>query len=281
MTYTFVATGPVDRVRDGSDGEAEDNDKIVDQGDGTFHVEGVTGSGYGDTFAVAGSVETFQTNVAREHVTLLSDGDDVTEDLWEGARRFSVLTNADAPRMTYEFTVDGPVSRVTDGSKNEAETNNDEIDELADGSYRVSGVTGSGYGDAFRIQGSVTSFSTTATSQYVVLELDGEDVTTEYLDESYRFAVLTTEEAPRTTYEFTATGPVSRVTDGSKNEAETNNDTIEEQAEGTFVVTGVTGSGYGDTFIVQGEVTSFSADPPPNHVRLERDGEDVTGEYLE
>lgn len=58
-------------------------------------------------------------------------------------------------------------------------------------------------------------------------------------------------------YEFTATGPIHRVGINARIETEAN-DAVSENGDGTVTVTGFTGNtGYGDSYVVNGEITDF------------------------
>lgn len=59
VDYVFTCTGEIRKVQDGSDSEAEDNDEVWDNGDGTWTCDGYTGNGYGDTFEFKGDCVEF------------------------------------------------------------------------------------------------------------------------------------------------------------------------------------------------------------------------------
>jgi hypothetical protein len=58
-------------------------------------------------------------------------------------------------------------------------------------------------------------------------------------------------------YEFTVDGSVQKRTSASDNAAE-DNDSITDNGDGTVTVSGVSGNGYGDSFLVDGVVTSMN-----------------------
>ncbi|MHB9287331.1 hypothetical protein ACKVMT_09875 [Halobacteriales archaeon Cl-PHB] len=207
--------------------------------------------------------------------TAATGGDAVTTRLLMGASRFAVRTTADAPRISYEFSATGPVTRVTDAGRDAAEAN----DEMASqpSTTTVSGVVGSGYGDTFDVAGEVVAFRTDASPAHLTLVYDGDDVTTDLLGDGQArlFEVVAGPEAPRFAYEFAVTGPVERVTGAGRNAAEATNDTLTRQAETTSVA-GVTGSGYGDAYRVYGEIAAFTASVDAARYTLRLDGEPVT-----
>lgn len=77
---------------------------------------------------------------------------------------------------TYMFTVDGDVTR---GPK--AEQNNDTIEDLGDGRYRVSGETGNNFADNYRFSGRITEISSNDGIENWTLKLDGQEVTRQEL----------------------------------------------------------------------------------------------------
>ncbi|MFC7177451.1 hypothetical protein [Halosegnis marinus] len=201
----------------------------------------------------------------------------------EGSGDLFVVEAADGgPKFSYEFAGTGTVTPVLDGSTLEAD-GNDDITTKEDGTYAVAGVTGNGYGDSFRVDGDIDSFtSTTAAENYTLLlagdeTTAGELVATDAGDEptTSRLAVEAVENGPRFEYEFVASGPVAPVEDAGTLKAE-GNDTIVENDDGTYTVTGVTGNGYGDSFDVTGAVTAFSATVAESNFVLRVDDEPVS-----
>jgi hypothetical protein len=180
--------------------------------------------------------------------------------------------------IDYEFTATGDVEHITDGTRNAAETNNDSITENDDGTVTVDGFTGNGYSDSFTVYGDVTEF-TPLEGDYTIT-VDGQEMT------AYELTGQEPEQAKRLVitsptsidYEFAVTGGAERVRDGSQLEAETNNDSISQQSDGTYAVTGHTGNGYGDSFDVTGDVTEFS--PMEGEFTITYDGEEVTAYEL-
>ncbi|MFB6164383.1 MAG: hypothetical protein ABEJ31_04415 [Haloarculaceae archaeon] len=81
----------------------------------------------------------------------------------------------------YQFTVEGSVEKRTNADALSAELN-DAIADNGDGTYTVSGATGNGFGDSYRLTDWViTDFSTDAGPDQFGLTLDGEAVTPDEL----------------------------------------------------------------------------------------------------
>ncbi|WP_390287746.1 hypothetical protein [Haloarchaeobius amylolyticus] len=105
-----------------------------------------------------------------------SDEDDETDAADEHLLAF--VTDPDAQYASYELTAKEAAEFATapynspSGSQIESGSSNDTIEEK-DGVYHVSGVTGGGYGDAYRVQGPVTSINIDQ-PDVMWVELDGE-----------------------------------------------------------------------------------------------------------
>ena len=93
------------------------------------------------------------------------------------ASTFVIAATSDA-ELTYEFTVDGAVqkTRAADGTAADAD---DQVTENGDGSTTVVGSTGGNAGDAYLVDGDITSFEKTGGEGGFELYLDDEDVTDE------------------------------------------------------------------------------------------------------
>ncbi|NHN61427.1 MULTISPECIES: polysaccharide lyase [Halorussus] len=61
-----------------------------------------------------------------------------------------------------------------------------------------------------------------------------------------------------TQYQFTVDGNVSKQLNAGDMSAERNNDNITDNGDGTMTVSGATGNGYGDSYLVDGTVTSLT-----------------------
>lgn len=88
-------------------------------------------------------------------------------------------------RISYEFTVDGSVSK----SRHEGEEiehiqaeANDQIQQNADGTVTVTGETGNWHGDAFQITGEIVDFTVIDHSGPFRIVQNGEDVTEQVLN---------------------------------------------------------------------------------------------------
>lgn len=68
---------------------------------------------------------------------------------------FELVSAADVQDAAYSFTADGPVVKHTSGDN--AADSNDEVIENDDGTYSVGGVAGNGYGDAYYVDGAITT----------------------------------------------------------------------------------------------------------------------------
>ncbi|WP_436926420.1 right-handed parallel beta-helix repeat-containing protein [Halosimplex amylolyticum] len=78
------------------------------------------------------------------------------------------------------------------------------------------------------------------------------------------------------TYEFTTTGQITPDADNGRNSSE-ENDSVTENADGTWTATGKTGNGFGDAYTFEGRVTDFSAQ---GSYDLFLDGEAVTADEI-
>ncbi|GAB3664700.1 hypothetical protein [Halopiger thermotolerans] len=210
------------------------------------------------------------------------------------------VTKPEARNAEYEFTAEGAVELAdadyeSPSGKAIGANGNDTIEE-SDGTTRVSGLTGGGYGDAYRVQGPVTSIDI-AQPDVMWVELDGEKLSVEEVIEATSgdesddedgasdnlLAFVTKPEARNAEYEFTAEGAVELAdadyeSPSGKAIGGNGNDTIEE-SDGTTRVSGLTGGGYGDAFRVQGPVTSIDI-AQPDVMWVELDGEKLSVEEV-
>lgn len=85
-------------------------------------------------------------------------------------------------------------------------------------------------------------------------------------------------EMPTTEYQFTVAGTVSKRTSAGDVSSE-ENDSVTDNGDGTMTVTGATGNGYGDSYVVDGEFTSFS-DIDDSKWTIRYDGTEVTTDEL-
>ena len=97
---------------------------------------------------------------------------------------------------------------------------------------------------------------------------------------SHEVAVVATERG-EVLYEFTVDGSVERASGVAEDLVAEENDTITDNGDGIATVSGYTGNaGYGDTFVVTGDVTSFRRTGGDAAFRIELDGETVTADEL-
>jgi hypothetical protein len=196
------------------------------------------------------------------------------------------IVSAPDSRVEYTFSSPDRIEKVLDNGDNSAEPNNDSVAQNSDGTWTVTGLTGNGYGDTFTIHGDLSTFEPT-TGDFTLL-LNGEEVSVTELTgqetssddgttPTHRLEIVTAEDSA-VDYTFTATGEVSKVFDNGDNSAETNNDTVTRNGDGTWTVTGLTGNGYGDTYEFTGDVQSF--DPMEGNFGLYLDGTQVTAYEL-
>ncbi|MFB6139929.1 MAG: right-handed parallel beta-helix repeat-containing protein [Halosimplex sp.] len=168
--------------------------------------------------------------------------------------------------VTYEFTATGRITKDTDDGRNSAE-GNDSVVQNADGTWTATGKTGNGFGDCYAFEGSVTDFSAQGSYE---LRLDGSTVTVDELVSSRRhIEVVTTEDPSELDYAFTTTGEITKDTDNGDRSA-AGNDSVTQNADGTWTADGYTGNGYGDAYYFQGELTDFG--PVKDFVEVYVDG---------
>ncbi|UPV75542.1 hypothetical protein M0R89_05610 [Halorussus limi] len=185
--YEFTVDGTVTKhsVSDGI--AAEGNDTLTDNGDGTVTVTGASGNGYGDAYAVEGSITAMrldksewtlryggqQTSVA--DLTATGSDSGTTTDSGSGADSGSASGTGDLPNTliidgggapnaacTYRFAVSGSAAKSGElGSINVADEVNDGV------------ITGRVIGgkDAYRFSGDITEF---AVEGPVGVELDSQ-----------------------------------------------------------------------------------------------------------
>jgi len=212
-----------------------------------------------------------------------SQADDLEEHL------LAFVTDPNASFAGYEFIAEGaveftaapydsPSGRSIEGGTYVAA---DFIDENSE-TVTAGGVTGGGHGDAFLVDGPITSIDIDQ-SDVMWVELDGEAMSPEEVIETTGgdgtsedgddgpdlLAFVTEPDARLASYEFTAAGPTEftaapydspsgRSVEGGTYVAE---DFIEEDGE-TVHAGGVTGGGHGDAFLVDGPITSIDIDQP-------------------
>ena len=160
VTYEFTTTGEVVHVVEESTDSAEEaNDRIVDNGDGTWTVTGKTGNGFGDTFRFDGRVTEFVGDGAFE---LELDGEPVAVDELTSMG----VVSCSVASLTTDFTeyaveiaatsAPEPVFDDPDVEDHLLAESGDTVTEIGDGRYLIEGRTGTAsgeppaYGDTFR-----------------------------------------------------------------------------------------------------------------------------------
>ncbi|NEU56515.1 right-handed parallel beta-helix repeat-containing protein [Halorussus sp. MSC15.2] len=162
-----------------------------------------------------------------------------------------------AASVTYEFTVEGSVRKRTSGTGHTAE-GGDSVTDNGDGTVTVSGVAGNGYGDAFFVDGAITSMN--LDESVWTLKHGGSEVGVDDLTLPNKL-VIDGGNRPRSSadYTFEVSGAVRKDTAlGSVQQSDSVSD-------GT-----ITGAVFGgkDGYRFSGEITGFSLDGPAN-VRVE------------
>ncbi|WP_436908132.1 hypothetical protein [Halosimplex marinum] len=185
------------------------------------------------------------------------------------------VVGASEGAVEYEFTVDGPVEKLSLTDRIRA-GDNDDVTDNGDGTWTVSGFTGyPGEGDAYVVNGEITSFTQTGgDGEYVVREHERRVVRSSLGDTDFVRIVGT--EAGDVEYEFTVDGTVWKVTNiGTPLKADDNDD-ITDNGDGTWTVSGFTGNeGEGDTYVVAGDVTDFTRTGGNADFRITVDGREV------
>ncbi|MFC4357798.1 hypothetical protein ACFO0N_07535 [Halobium salinum] len=268
VEYTFTVEGSVSPHTASDKVAAEDEDSITENGDGTVTVSGVSGVGYGDAFFVEGTITSMDLDASLWTVRYGGSEVDPSQfnesdsDSAPAQQVLELIADLDARNVEYTFTVEGSVSPHTASDKVAAESE-DSITENGDGTVTVSGVSGVGYGDAFLVEGSITS-----------MDLDESDWTVRYggsevdpnqfggsssVPAEAELELIAGEDTRNEEYRFTVDGSVSPASLSDRIAAESS-DTVTENGDGTVTVSGVSGAGYGDAFIVEGSITSMDLD---------------------
>ncbi|WP_436925225.1 hypothetical protein [Halosimplex amylolyticum] len=196
------------------------------------------------------------------------------------SERVVEIVGAGPGDVEYEFTADGAVETASLTDRIGA-GGNDDITDNGDGTWTVEGFTGNtGYGDAYVVNGEITSFEQTGgDGEWVVREFDRR-VTRSSLDETDLLRIVGTESGD-VEYEFTVDGLVWKVTNIGRPLRAEDNDDVTDNGDGTWTVEGFTGNeGQGDTYVVAGDVTDFTRTGGDADFRIERDGREVTPEEL-
>ncbi|PSP76906.1 hypothetical protein BRC81_11185 [Halobacteriales archaeon QS_1_68_20] len=89
------------------------------------------------------------------------------------------------------------------------------------------------------------------------------------------FVIRTVADSGDFRYAFTVDGTVTRDTSNGDDSAETNNDSISDNGDGTYTVTGRTGNGYGDSYHYLGSLSNWSGDVDESYYTLYCDGTEI------
>jgi hypothetical protein len=230
----------------------------------------VTGSGVADT-SIPDGVPTSAEEAASGSTSDGGSSDDLLE----------IVAASDASDVNYDFVVDGSVSKNLNNGDNSAEDGTaDTITDDGDGTYTVSGVTGNGYGDSYYYDGTVTSWSCDHPESDYTLYVNGSEVTPEELT-SDLFEIVAGSDASDVNYEFLVDGSVSKNLDNGDNSAEDGTaDTITDNGDGTYTVSGVTGNGYGDSYYYSGSLSDWWSDHPESDYTLYVNGSEIQPEDI-
>jgi hypothetical protein len=273
--YEFTTSGRTVKVTDTEDA-ANSSDSVTANGDGSYTVSGDVSDTGGDTYDFWGDVTDF--SPMDGSYTLFLNGEEVTAyDLTgdeQPSSRLEIVTPADGS-VEYTLTTSGEITKVLDNGDNSAESGNDTVTQNDDGTWTATGLTGNGYGDAYDFRGQALRFEPIEGS--FTLYLDGQEVTVSELtgqEPPTSFLEIVTPADGSVEYSLTTTGEITKALDNGDNSAETGNDTVTQNDDGTWTATGLTGNGYGDAYEFQGEATAFS--PMEGTFSLYVDGTQVT-----
>ncbi|ACV10672.1 hypothetical protein Huta_0485 [Halorhabdus utahensis DSM 12940] len=175
--------------------------------------------------------------------------------------------------IQYQFTCGDTVALLEENSVTDAETYEEHIQKNDDGMWKVTGSTADGYADAFELDGDVHSFQVDGGDYQ--LYRNGNAISREELVEPpTRRLEITTPPDGSVTYSLRTTGEIFRVINDTDLTAETSNEDVAKNDDGTWTVTGRTGNGYGDTIEFLGNVVEFT--PLEGQFSLSLDGQTVS-----
>lgn len=195
------------------------------------------------------------------------------------SNRFEIQAAPQARNLQYEFRTAGAVEAITQPDNIAAEPDgNDSINQNPDGTYRVAGITGQGESDTWSVAGNLTWFNTTGSTNEYTLLWNGQEIAPPD-PESNRIEITTAPQSRNIRYEFIADGPIIPVTLPEETAAEPDgNDSITARDDGTFAVSGLTGAGASDTWLVDGELLEFNTLASEDEYTLLWNGEPRTDE---
>lgn len=228
---------------------------------------------------VAVEVDVQEATVASADDSPADDGDEDGVGPETGAEAtFAVMSTTPDAEFGYRFTVDGTVEKTTTADGTAAD-DDDRILEHENGTTTVVGSTGDQFGDAYLVEGQVTSYEKTGGESLYRLYLDDREVTEE-LTAGSTVEIVSTDRDAELAYEFRVDGDAERMV-SENGHAGDRSDHVIRNDDGTVTVRGTTGDRYGDAFAVEGEIVSFEKTGGDSGFRLLVDGRDVTDEYTE
>ncbi|UPV74360.1 hypothetical protein M0R89_17725 [Halorussus limi] len=202
--------------------------------------------------AASGEIDSSSNTSSPANETTQSDGTSDSQ-----GSLFELVAAEGHKNVKYEFTVEGSVRKRTSGDGPNSESS-DSVTDNGDGTVTVSGVAGNGFGDAYYVDGAITSVN--LDESVWTLRLDGSEVTPDDLTLPNKL-VIDGSNRPRVAadYTFEVSGAARKSTElGSVQK----NDSVSAGE--------ITGSVFGgkDGYRFSGEVTGFSLDGAAN-VRVE------------
>jgi hypothetical protein len=245
LNYSLLVLGAIEPVDDGAEGTVECDDQVC-RVDGTLEIDEAA------TYHVSGAVVGVQPNEGLvAHVEGTLEGDALTG-LGSGALSPAVESADDSP--------DGGADEADNGEETDSTDTDDE-----DSTDTDDGETDS-----------------TDTDDEDSSESDDDE---DAPSESYLVAFVTTDDAERSNYEFSADGSVEAVTESpyaspSGNEIRATSNFDIDERDGEWTVEGHTANGYGDAYRVSGAVTDVSL-ANPDEMWIEVDGTPVTPAELQ
>jgi hypothetical protein len=175
--------------------------------------------------------------------------------------------SASAQTGTETFVVDGSNATwsyliETTGDVSPVSTDGSIDDTITDGT--VEGTVSDGLA-AYELSGDVTALTLDGPSTFSF----GPDAGGR-LQERHEIGIASPTEI---SYELTTTGEITKITDAGTMSAETSNDLISQNDDGTWTAAGYTGNGYGDSYEFLGNVVDFA--PKDSDATITLDGSEI------
>lgn len=158
----------------------DDDDRIVDHDGGTTTILGSTGGRAGDAFSIDGDIVAFVTTGNPEYELQL-DGVDVTDDVNDDVSTLNIIAEQEED-FEFRVTVEGDAWKTSTRNPDHTADSEDSVTASEDGTTVVTGSTGGQGGDAFTIDGTITSVDIATDAEYRLL-LDGEEIEPDDLPE--------------------------------------------------------------------------------------------------